>query len=117
MNEAIKILKGKINLCEQIKCWEAGISYESLKIILDCFTQQQKEIDRLRTECGNQSTLWSQHYESIFETVKETLVIEAVEDFIKKLKDIGAYNSAGLVLFTEKDIDNFVKKWESEYKC
>lgn len=47
VNESIKILKGKINLCEELKCWGAEISYESLKVILNCVTQQQKEIDRL----------------------------------------------------------------------
>lgn len=46
--------------------------------LLDLINRQQAEIERLVAECGNQSTLWRQHFESIFETAKETIKSEAI---------------------------------------
>ena len=45
------------------------------------------EVERWRNECGHQSTLWSKHFESIFETAKETIKAEAYKECIEKLKD------------------------------
>ena len=54
---------------------------------LDLINRQKAEIERLKAECGNQSTLWSQHYESIYETSKETIKSEAIKEFAERLKD------------------------------
>ena len=59
---------------------------------LELHKSQQAEIERLRTECGNQSALWSKHYEGVFETAKETIKAEAIEEFWGRLKGI-AYQS------------------------
>ena len=48
----------------------------------------QAENERLRKECGNQSALWSKHYEDIFETAKETIKTEAYKKCIEKVKNI-----------------------------
>lgn len=60
---------------------------------LDLINHQQAEIERLRTECGNQSALWSKHYEDIFETAKETVKSEAIKEFWNRLQGI-AYQSS-----------------------
>ena len=44
------------------------------------------EIERLKKECGNQSTLWSKHYEGIFETSMETVKSEAIKEFVERWK-------------------------------
>ena len=55
------------------------------EMALDLINRQKAEIERWRTECGNQSTLWSKHYESIFETTKETIKAEAIKEFADRL--------------------------------
>ncbi len=47
------------------------------------------ENERLIKECGNQSTLWSKHFESIFESAKETIKAEAYKEFAERLKEKG----------------------------
>ena len=54
---------------------------------LDLINRQKAEIERWRTECGNQSTLWSKHYESIFETAKETIKAEAIKEFAERVRE------------------------------
>ena len=44
------------------------------------------EVERLRKECGKQSELWSNHFESLFETAKETIKPEAYKEFAKKFE-------------------------------
>ena len=52
---------------------------------LDLINRLQEENERLLKECGNQSTLWSNHFESIFETAKETIKAEARKEFAERL--------------------------------
>lgn len=54
---------------------------------LDLINRQKAEIERLRAECGNQSTLWSKHYESIFETARETAKAEAIKEFAEDIQE------------------------------
>ena len=56
------------------------------KDTIDLINRQKTEIERWKAECGNQSTLWSRHYESIFETSKETIKAEAIKEFAERLK-------------------------------
>lgn len=53
--------------------------------MFDIAEKQKAEIERLRAECGNQSTLWSKHFESIFETAKETIKAEAIKELADKV--------------------------------
>jgi hypothetical protein len=65
--------------------YEAGKCFDIVKIqAVAVMNSQQAEIERLRKECGNQSALWSKHYEGIFETAKETIKSEAEQ----KLKEM-----------------------------
>lgn len=72
----------------------------------DLLVANDKKIKRLEDECGNQSTYWSKHYESIFEVAKKVVEIESVRRFARRLKDsIEDY---------EYVIDRLVKEWEDE---
>lgn len=91
------------------------------KASLDHINRQKAEIERLRTECGNQSTLWSRHYESLFETAKETIKVEAIKEFAERLKE-HKYQSSDWshgehpFVVEEIDIDNLVKEMEGDMK-
>lgn len=72
----------------------------------DLLVANDKKIKRLEDECNNQSTYWSKHFESLFETAKKVVEIESVRGFARRLKDsIEDY---------EYVIDRLVKEWESE---
>ena len=45
-----------------------------------------EENERLIDECGNQSTLWRQHFESIYETAKDTLKADTVREMRKEIE-------------------------------
>ena len=72
--------------------------------------RQKAEIERLEAECGNQSTLWSQHYESIFETAKETIKAEAVKEFAERLKEKERPTFPLAMVIDVYEIDNLVKE-------
>ena len=92
---------------------------------LDLFNRQEQEneslkaeVERWRNECGHQSTLWSKHFESIFETAKETIKAEAYKEFAEKLKekkrkmldyDEAGFSSKITVVSIEK-IDNLLNE-------
>jgi CRISPR/Cas system-associated endonuclease/helicase Cas3 len=59
--------------------------------VFELHKNQQAEIERLTKECGNQSALWSKHYEDIFETAKETIESEAIKEFAERLNEKLAY--------------------------
>ena len=44
----------------------------------DELVKAKEENERLMDECGNQSVLWKQHFESIYETAKDTLIADTV---------------------------------------
>ena len=84
--------------------------------VLDLINRQKAEIERLKAECGNQSALWSKHYENIFETAKETVKAEAVKaeavkEFAERLKEMSEHFWEEKENFvSEDDIDNLVKE-------
>lgn len=55
------------------------------KYALNLITRQKAEIERLQAECGNQSTLWRNHFESIFESAKETIKEEAIKECLQEV--------------------------------
>ena len=75
-----------------LKDTEIDILIRKNETLKDEIAKLKAEIERLKAECGNQSTLWSQHYQSIFETTKEIIKSEAYKEFSnrfeKKLKDV-----------------------------
>ena len=61
--------------------------HEWLKMdCLDLINCQKAEIERLRAECKNQSTLWSEHYESLYQTALGTIKPQSVKEFAEKCK-------------------------------
>ena len=89
-NEIIKALKccqyGWCNECPYFSLSNNNCVDSSTGDVLDLINRLQAENERLRNECGNQSTLWSKHFESIFETAKETIKAEAYKEFAERLK-------------------------------
>ena len=84
----------------------------------------QEENERLLKECGNQSTLWRKHFESIYETAKETIKAEACKECIEAVKDIICANTYpdfdknGKAVniwsaYAYRDLDNLLKEMES----
>ena len=49
--------------------------------------QLTEENERLRAEAENQSILWKQHFESIYETAKETLKADTVRKMVEKITE------------------------------
>jgi hypothetical protein len=48
--------------------------------------ERDSEIEKWKAECENQSVLWRDHFESIFESAKETVRAEAIKEFAERLK-------------------------------
>lgn len=73
---------------DEIFCKQEGkeLSEPDFDYIYQLYFEQQAKIERLVAECGNQSTLWRQNFESIFETAKETIKSEAIKEFAERLK-------------------------------
>lgn len=65
---------------------EIDILIRKKETLRDEIAEQKAKIERLKAECGNQSALWSKHYERIFETTKEYLKSEARKEFWERLK-------------------------------
>ena len=53
---------------------------------LDLINRLEAENERLRKECGNQSELWSNHYESLYQTALGTIKPKAYKECIEKVK-------------------------------
>ena len=95
----------------------------TIKRLLDFIESQeeyinrlQEENERLKNECKNQSTLWSKHFEQIFETAKETIKAEAYKEFAERLKDGTGYYDWEIkdMVYTEEEIDNLLKELVGE---
>ena len=56
--------------------------------VLQIIEGKQLEVEKLMNECGNQGILWKQHFESIFESAKEVIKIEATKEFADRLVSI-----------------------------
>lgn len=84
----------------------------------DLINRLQAENERLKAECGNQSVLWSKHYEALFETAKETTKAEAYKEFANRLKEkYGYYDWENkCIVYPEDEIDNLLKEKVGEDK-
>ena len=111
-------LKRKVQeLEEQIKYLEYLDSdkFSTIQLLSHRLNELNAAIERLKAECGNQSTLWSQHYESIFETVKETIKAEAIKEFAERLKTTNGTMDKRIV--SVERIDNLVKEMGGEHNA
>lgn len=87
-NEIIKALE----CCDKNNCFCCPYRMDNVCIsnlrndALDLINRQKAEINRWESECGKQSVLWRSHFESIFETAKETIRAEAIKEFAERLK-------------------------------
>lgn len=79
----------------------------------DLLIANDKKIKKLEDECGNQSTYWSKHFESIFETAKKVVEIESVRRFAYMLQE--RCNSQEGCLYAS-DIGAVLNEWESEHQ-
>ena len=91
-NEIIKALECCAQpdaICKECPCHDPYLKYpcaDQLKwAALVLIEKQKAEIERLIEECGKQSVLWRKHFESIFETAKETTRAEAVKEVVERL--------------------------------
>lgn len=86
----------------------------ALTYALDLINRQKAEIERSIDECGKQSILWKQHFESIFETAKETARDEAIREFAERLKQqrMNVRGHAGCIesIVLVKEIDQIAKE-------
>lgn len=80
------IIRNAIALIEEftkeVEDWKA-IAEGYQRLFEDCAEDRAmltEENERLMIECGNQSTLWRQHFESIYETAKETVRADTVRE-------------------------------------
>lgn len=113
--EIINAQADKIRLLEQAlldKQADIEKNENIIRLADKTIDKQSAEIERLRKECGNQSALWSKHYEDIFETAKETVKVEAIKEFAERLKDTYRHNTTSITsLVTLFDnINNLVKE-------
>lgn len=68
------------------KCIVVHEEYDLEREVFNLLNRQKAEIERLRAEYGKQSALWSKHYESLFETTKETIRAEALKELVERLE-------------------------------
>ena len=90
----------------------AGLTLSALSLIKEL----TEENERLRAEAENQSILWKQHFESIYETAKETVRADTVRKMQERLKAEVHENVMGrkfIMLYVE-DIDQIAKELEGE---
>ena len=119
---------GILARCEYLFSQNKWISPTNVKSLIHFAKMQKAELkrlkaenERLRTECGNQSNLWSKHYEGIFETAKETIKSEARKEIIEKIKSKFTHKGKSIKYgeFAWDDVksyelDNLLKEMESE---
>lgn len=88
---------------------ESAVLISKLESIIN---RLQEEKERLIVECGNQSTLWSKHFEGIFETAKETIKAEAYKEFAERLiEKYGYYDWENkTIVYPEDEINNLLKE-------
>ena len=65
---------------------ELGNANSEILRLIEERKQLTEENERLMDECGNQSTLWRQHFESIYETAKDTLKADTVRKMQKEIE-------------------------------
>ena len=78
----------------------------SLKVF-ELLTRQKAEIEKL--EKGSLKEAMTFNSKTI-----ANIRAEAVKEVFERLKKVGAYNNAGLILFVEKDLDSIFKEAAGE---
>ncbi len=69
------------------------------------------EVERLREECGIQSELWSNHYESLYQTALGTIKPNAYKELVKKLKEkLEHFPLEKENFVSEENIDNLLNE-------
>ena len=63
-----------------------GCSRQAMSGALALIRELTEENERLRAEAENQSVLWKQHFESIYETAKGTVKADTVRKMQERLK-------------------------------
>lgn len=63
-----------------------GCNDELMINAISLINELTEENERLMDECGNQSTLWRQHFESIYETAKGTVIADTVKKMQKEIE-------------------------------
>lgn len=111
MRNALALIK---QLTEEIADLKA-ISEQYQKQFEDCYEEKAKltdENERLMTECGNQSILWKQHFESIYETAKETVRANTVREMQKRLH--GRFGDDANRVFSNYNIHRYIDRIAKE---
>lgn len=69
----------------------------------EAYEKLEEENERLFDECGKQSVLWKQHFESIYETAKETVKADTARKIFEDLESVIVGNQYGeaKILVTE----------------
>lgn len=81
-----RLAQNALDLINRLQAENSNLTSDLTSLKKD-LTSSQAEIERLKSECGNQSTLWKHNFESIFETAKETVREEAIKELAEKLKE------------------------------
>lgn len=81
--------------------------------------ERDSEIEKWKAECENQSVLWRDHFESIFESAKETVRAKAIKEFAERVKDKvddpWLYNGSFIDSIID-EVDDLVKEMTEEKK-
>jgi hypothetical protein len=80
-----KVVEGKLKRTSALEK-SVLVLTEDNHILATELKRVQEENERARAECENQSTLWKKHFESIYETAKETLKADTVRRMQSEIK-------------------------------
>ena len=64
-----------------------ALSAENVNLLIK-IKELTEQNEKLIDECGNQSTLWKQHFDSLFHTAKETIIANTVWEMQKRFANL-----------------------------
>ena len=91
---------------------EIDILIRKKDTLRDEIAEQQARIERLRTECGKQSVLWSEHFEACFQTAKETIRPQTIKEFAERFREKADTTHRSQIFSTEIEIEYKITKDE-----
>lgn len=74
----------------------------------------KSEVEHWREEAENQSVLWRQHFESIYETAKETFKAEVAREIFEEIEEGCIVKYGNTLLFNQDNFDELKKEYTED---
>ena len=88
------------------------VDYMKISFALNLINRQKAEFERLEKDSKRLKKVQMQLDDAM--KMYTTIKAEAIKEFAERLKETGARNSAGLIIFVESNIDKIIKEMVGE---